>query len=141
MSRGVDCDQFVDLVDLCDMSKCLWMIRNRCPNCGQGRLFVKSNAYDLRHTMAMYTQCQECGEDFVREPGFYFGAAYVSYALTVALWIAVLVALMCFDSWGWIEFGMFSHPMTYLSIGISLLLLLMPLIYRLSRSIWIAMFT
>ena len=39
------------------------------------------------------------------------------------------------------EFGMFTHPATYLISGITLLLLLMPVIYRLSRSIWIALFT
>ena len=39
------------------------------------------------------------------------------------------------------EFGMFSHPVTFLGTGITVLLVLMPLIYRLSRSIWIAMFT
>ena len=65
----------------------------------------------------------------------------MSYALTVALWIALLVALMCFDAWGWMEFGMFTHPATYLISGITLLLLLLPVIYRLSRSIWIALFT
>ena len=89
----------------------------------------------------MHHSCAECGEDFEREPGFYFGAAYVSYALTVALWVAVLVALNCFDAWGYIEFGMFTHPGTFLWTGIGLLVALLPLIYRLSRSIWISMFT
>ena len=73
--------------------------------------------------------------------GFCFGAAYVSDALTVALWIAVLVALMCFDVWGWMEFGMFTHPGNFLTTGITLLVVLMPVLYRLSRSLWIAMFT
>ena len=83
------------------MPKLSWILRNRCPKCGKGTLFVKPNAYDLRHTAAMHSACESCGEDFAREPGFYFGAAYVSYALTVALWIAVLVALMCFEAGGW----------------------------------------
>ena len=117
------------------MPKLSWILRNRCPKCGKGTLFVKSNAYDLRHTAAMHSVCESW------EPGFYFGAAYVSYALTVALWIAVLVALMCFDAWGWMEFGMFTHPGTFLTTGITLLVVLMPVLYRLSRSLWIAMFT
>ena len=123
------------------MAKLKWMLSNRCPKCGNGSLFTHRNAYNLRHTAAMNASCPSCGEDFEREPGFYFGAAYVSYALTVALWIALLVALMCFDAWGWMEFGMFTHPATYLISGITLLLLLLPVIYRLSRSIWIALFT
>ena len=116
------------------------LLNNRCPKCYEGKIFI-ARAYDLRRVSEMPKNCPVCGEDFGREPGFYFGAAYVSYALTVALWIAVLVALTCFDAWGWMEFGMFSHPVTFLGTGITVLLVLMPLIYRLSRSIWIAMFT
>ena len=123
------------------MAKLNWILRNRCPKCGQGDLFVHANAYHLRHTATLHSSCPHCGEDFGREPGFYFGAAYVSYALTVALWVALLVALLSFDAWGWMEFGMFTHPGTYLLSGIALLLILLPVIYRLSRSIWIAMFT
>ena len=123
------------------MPKFSWILRNRCPKCGHGKLFIHSNAYNPKYTASMHHSCLECGEDFEREPGFYFGAAYVSYALTVALWVVVLVALNCFDAWGFMEFGMFTHPGTFLWTGIGLLVALLPLIYRLSRSIWISMFT
>ena len=123
------------------MPKLSWILRNKCPRCGKGDLFCHANAYNPRETANMHGTCPSCGEDFEREPGFYFGAAYVSYALTVALWIALLVALKSFDAWGWMEFGMFTHPGTFLGLGIGLLVVLLPLIYRLSRSIWIAMFT
>lgn len=88
----------------------------------------------------MHDKCPHCGEDFLREPGYYFGAAYVSYAVTVALWVAVLVALITFDSLGWIEYGFYTHPATFLITGIVLLIVLLPLIYRVSRSIWINLF-
>jgi len=88
----------------------------------------------------MHQHCDKCNEDFMREPGFYFGAAYVSYGLTVALWIAILVALKTFDFLGWIEYGFFTHPATFLITGIVALVLLLPILYRLSRSIWINMF-
>lgn len=123
------------------MPRLTWMLRNRCPQCGKSHLFVEPSAYKLRTTAHMHKGCTTCGEDFQREPGFYFGAAYVSYALTVALWVAVLVAMIAFDAWGWIEFGMFTHPGTYLITGCTLLLALMPAIYRLSRSIWLSIFT
>ena len=74
------------------------------------------------------------------EPGFYFGAAYVSWALTVATWVSVLVALKCFDAWGWIEFGFLTHPGTFLMSGIGTSLVLFPYMFRLSRSIWAHMF-
>ena len=122
------------------MAKLNWILRNRCPKCGQGDLFVHANAYHQAHGHHAFFM-PPLRRGFWEEPGFYFGAAYVSYALTVALWVALLVALLSFDAWGWMEFGMFTHPGTYLLSGIALLLILLPVIYRLSRSIWIAMFT
>jgi len=68
----------------------------------------------------------------VPQPGFYFGASYVSYALTTAIAIAVFVVLLPFFSWEeeWIYFS---------AIGGSLLLSF-PIVFRLSRSIWINLF-
>jgi uncharacterized protein (DUF983 family) len=117
------------------------MISGKCPQCREGKLFVHANAYVPTKTAAMHKSCPVCGEDFAREPGFYFGAAYVSYALTVALWVAVLVALYTFDALGWIEFGFYSHVGTFLITGISTLLILLPGIYRLSRTLWLHLLT
>lgn len=112
----------------------------KCPRCHEGDLYKKKNPYDFGELTKMEAKCSHCGESFSREPGFYFGAAYVSYALTVALWVAVLVALITFDSIGWIEFGFFSHPLTFIITGVVSLVVLLPVIYRLSRSIWINFF-
>jgi len=116
------------------------VLGNRCPKCYEGKLFT-SNAYSLVRLSSMHPRCPVCNEDFAREPGFYFGAAYISYALTVALWVAVLVALMCFDWWGWLRFSFFEDVTMFLTAGISLLIILMPVLLRLSRSIWLHMFT
>lgn len=110
-----------------------------CPRCQEGKLFVKSSAYSKGMT-EMNKKCPHCGEPFEREPGFYYGAAYVSYALTVALWIAVLVALIVFDAIGLIEYSFTENPILFLSLGIGLLLVLLPVLYRLSRAIWINFF-
>ena len=88
----------------------------QCPQCHSGDLFVERNAYRLRRMADMNSKCTVCDEDFQREPGFYFGAAYVSYALTVALWVAVLVALTTFDAVGLIEFGFYTHVVTFLTV-------------------------
>lgn len=117
------------------------MLGGKCPQCREGDLFTHANAYDPRKTALMNKACPVCGEDFAREPGFYFGAAYVSYALTVALWVAVLVALYTFDALGWIVFGFYTHVGTFLITGITTLLLLLPGIYRLSRTLWLHMLT
>ncbi|MFM1932355.1 MAG: hypothetical protein RL226_1658 [Bacteroidota bacterium] len=112
----------------------------RCPKCHTGRLFVDPNPYQFSQMTTMHDKCSCCGEDYKREPGFYFGAAYVSYALTVALWVAVLVALITFDALGWIEFAFFENPAMFLTTGVVTLILLLPVLFRLSRSIWINLF-
>lgn len=88
----------------------------------------------------MHKKCDHCGQNFEPEPGFYFGAAYVSYGLTVALWVSLFVALVVFDSWGLISFSFEDDPILLMGLGIGLLVVLLPLLYRLSRSIWISMF-
>jgi len=88
----------------------------------------------------MYSTCPVCSTNLVPETGFYFGAAYVSWALTVALWVSVLVALKVLDALGWIAFGFLTHPVTFLSVGMIATLVAFPYMFRLSRSIWAHMF-
>jgi len=110
-----------------------------CPRCHEGKLFKHKGTYAKGFT-ELNKKCSVCGEDFEREPGFYFGAAYVSYALTVALWVALYVALTVFDSLGIMEFSFFDDGLLFLLSGILLLIVLLPYIYRFSRSIWINFF-
>lgn len=88
----------------------------------------------------MHKTCPNCGERFEPEPGFYFGAAYVSYALTVALWVAYYVALITFESLGMFSWSFEEDAMAFIVGGVVLLVVLLPLIYRFSRSIWINLF-
>lgn len=37
--------------------------------------------------------CEKCEANFEPEPGFYFGALYVSYAFTVTIFIAISLGL------------------------------------------------
>jgi uncharacterized protein (DUF983 family) len=110
-----------------------------CPRCQEGKLFVTKSSY-TKGFAEMHKKCANCGQNFEPEPGFYFGAAYVSYALTVALWVALFVALVVFDSWGLMSFSFEEDPILLMGLGIGLLVVLLPLLYRLSRSIWISMF-
>lgn len=121
-------------------SKLYSILKMKCPKCHEGDLFIDKRPYNLSKIADMPASCPVCSEDFKREPGFYFGAAYVSYALTVALWVAVLVALFTFDALGLISYSFFENPLTFLISGIVSLVVLLPLLYRLSRSIWISMF-
>jgi uncharacterized protein (DUF983 family) len=81
----------------------------KCPACREGNLFVNPNPYNFSHITKANKACPNCGENFVKEPGFYFGAAYVSYGLTVGLWIAVFMSLQLADIIGWIDFSFFKN--------------------------------
>ena len=62
----------------------------KCPYCHTGDFFV-SHPYDLRHTGDVHDHCGHCGRRFNIEPGFYYGAMYVSYAIGVAAMVTVFV--------------------------------------------------
>ena len=86
--------------------------------------------------MEMNKVCPVCGQPFELEVGFYYGTSYVSYALTVAISIATLVA------W-YVIIGMSTSDNRFfwwLGINAVFLLLLQPWIMRVSRSIWISWF-
>lgn len=75
----------------------------------------------------MHRTCPSCGLAFEREPGYFLGAMYFSYALAVAAATPVLVAGLVL-SWplaltGW--------------AATALLVLLAPWLFRTSRVLWL----
>ena len=107
------------------------VINNKCPHCHEGNFWETSNPYDLSRFAKMNQRCPVCNEDFRRETGFYFGATYVSYALTVAFGLALFVALtVLFDI----------ETIPFLITFSVLLLILLPVFYRTARLIWINFF-
>lgn len=84
----------------------------------------------------MNKTCPVCGQTTEREVGFYYGTSYVSYALTVAISVATLVA------W-WVIIGLSVDDNRFLYWLISnavLLILLQPWLMRVSRSMWLSWF-
>jgi hypothetical protein len=77
----------------------------------------------------MNPHCPLCGLQFEREPGYFLGAMYFSYPLSVPIlgfWILVWHLLL--PSWR-IEFAIAVAAVSYLPF--------MPLVYRYSRVFWI----
>lgn len=114
-------------------------ILGKCPNCHNAKVF-EYKTYDIKNLTKMKDECSNCGIDFQKEPGFYFGAAYVSYGITIALWVSVGVALLCFDLWGLITFSFTKNPWTFIVIGLIAQLVFLPPIYRISRILWFSIF-
>ena len=64
----------------------------RCPRCREGKLFKYPTNFLWKNNMVMNNTCPVCGQATEIEVGFYYGTSYVSYALTVALSVATLIA-------------------------------------------------
>tara|TARA_R110002012_G_scaffold296694_1_gene494135 strand:- start:49349 stop:49672 length:324 start_codon:yes stop_codon:yes gene_type:complete len=95
-------------------------------------MFLRGKLLNPTKFSVMNKSCAHCGQSFEPEPGYYFGAMFVSYAINTALFITAWVALTILK------------PDYSLSLLLSLLgvaaIVFLPFIYRISRSIWIAIF-
>jgi uncharacterized protein (DUF983 family) len=107
------------------------ILKRKCPACHEGDFFI-SSPYDLKNAGKIYEKCSECGESFTKEPGFYYGAMYVSYGLGVAIFVAVFLLTYLF----------YPNPTAFiyiLMVGVSMLVL-GPFLYATSKIIWANMF-
>ncbi len=108
----------------------------RCPRCREGKLFKNPLSVKLKRNLAMHKTCVVCGQPTELEVGFYYGTSYVSYALTVALSVASLIAW-----WIFIGLSIYDNRFIYwLIFNAVFLFCLQPVLMRLSRSLWISWF-
>jgi uncharacterized protein (DUF983 family) len=91
-------------------------------------MFVNANPYNLKKLTHMHQKCSSCGLDYVREPSFYFGAMYVSYALTIAYGVGCFIVFKLLAGFS---------LMWYLILNALVLLMLIPYTFRLARTLWI----
>lgn len=116
----------------CMPAKLNSIFNHKCPQCLEGDIFQTKSSYNLKSIAKMNHSCPKCGLDFEREPGYYYGAMYVSYALTVAVGVILFLADM-------VLFTEFSTSRYLVSLTL-LLLLLSPLTFRTARVIWLNLF-
>jgi uncharacterized protein (DUF983 family) len=60
--------------------------QGKCPRCREGKMF-EHTVFSVNF-MDMHENCPKCGLHYEVEKGFFWGAMYFSYALTVAIFIA-----------------------------------------------------
>ncbi len=112
-------------------SKLYSILTGTCPRCQNEQMYVNKNPYVISQTMKMHDYCAHCGLRYKIEPNFFFGAMYVSYGLAVMVGIFIFIVMMF----------LLKQDMTVSFIAIIVgLLLLMPVITRLSRNIYINLF-
>ena len=113
-------------------SKFTAIMKGKCPKCYQGQMFKNKNPYNPKTILDMNEKCDNCGQEFTPEPGFYYGAMYVSYALGVAVFVAVIVA--------YLVLAPETSPGIMFATVVGALLILAPVSFRLSRKLWLHIF-
>ena len=113
-------------------SKLYSIVNFKCPRCHKGDMFPPDTLMKFNKFDKMNAACNYCGQSFEPEPGYYFGAMFISYALNASLFIAIWV-MMTFISE---EISLF----WIITVIILLSILLLPIIFRLSRAMWINIF-
>jgi uncharacterized protein (DUF983 family) len=103
----------------------------KCPRCREGNMFPKGTLYSTRFA-DMHLNCPACGQDLEQEPGYYYGAMYVSFAFNVGIFLVSLFILSQFVAE--ITLAMMAGVVTAVVVGF------LPVIFRLSRAIWIHIF-
>lgn len=108
------------------------MLFNTCPRCHKGKVFKESNPYVLSKMFQLHETCSHCQLKYQKEPSFFYGAMYVSYALTsgwfIVWYVLYLTILKDVDT------------LTFALTMAGSLIMLSPLTLRWSRLIWLNFF-
>ena len=107
------------------------MLLNKCPRCHHGDVFTEKNPYTLGKIFSMHETCSHCGLKYEKEPSFFYGAMYVSYALTsgwFTIWFVLYNYVLNIDT------------LTFAIAMVGLIIILSPLTIRWSRLIWLNFF-
>ena len=76
----------------------------------------------------MHRACPVCGHVFEREPGYFVGALYVSYALAIPVYFAVTEGLgVLLPGWSDLAIVLLAVPV-FVPVA--------PLLFRYSRIVW-----
>ena len=109
------------------------ILRNSCPRCHQGKFWPAGPVKNLlKYKGGMYETCSHCGLKYTRETGFWYGAMYVSYAVSVGIFVAL-----------WLGTSVLAPNMgVFMQMGVVIagILVLAPYNYWFSRLMWINFF-
>ena len=110
------------------------IIYNLCPRCHTGKFWSNDNVFKniFIKSNNNLEKCDKCNLKYEIEPGFWYGAMYVSYGLTVFVAILTWLIMYILNK----EMDIFIQ----ISIISFLIIILSPVVYFLSRLIWINFF-
>lgn len=115
-----------------NVSKFQAITQCKCPKCRKGNVFQYPWAR-LNKFSEMHKCCPVCGVRFEVEPGFFFGAMYISYAFSVATFIICGLATYLL--------GNNPEVWVYVMVVIVVVLLTFPSSFRYSRILMLHLFS
>jgi len=101
------------------------IVHAKCPKCRVGDIYA-GPMYSFSG-QKMYTKCPHCGMTYEREPGYFYGAMYVSYAFVVAELVTLAVGTYLLTG--------SNNPWLYVGILLGVVGLLAPFNLRYSKVI------
>ena len=108
-------------------SKAYSIFKMKCPKCHEGDLFP-TGTFSFQKPFDMHDRCPNCNENYAPEPGFYYGAMFISYIITG--WFCLAFVGLLILGFGWSINASFAALIVVIAI-------LFVWIFRISRSLWI----
>ncbi len=107
------------------------LVKGKCPRCRTGNIFKYTLKENFFQFVRMNESCPHCKVRLEPEPGFYQGAMYVGYGLTIAC--IALVSMILYLA---------GHPQegVYITSIIVLMVILIPFNFRYSRILYLYFF-
>ncbi|NOT35990.1 MAG: DUF983 domain-containing protein [Saprospiraceae bacterium] len=108
----------------------LSILKLKCPRCEKGDMFESGSAF-FSLNIKMHKECTVCKENYFKEPGFYFGAMFISYIVSGLLSLLIVGLMIIVLKMNWL-LALF---VLFVILAISYIYL-----YKVSRAIWLNFF-
>ena len=109
------------------MSKIVSVLTCKCQNCRESDMFL-SPTFSWKKPFDMKDNCDVCGFNYLPEPGYYYGAMFISYIWTG--WLCVFFAAIV--HW-YLDYSV-NVTFAWLTLIMAIMFVY---IFRVSRAIWL----
>ena len=79
------------------MKKLISAWKYNCPRCRKGDLFTKP--FEIGKPLSMPYSCEVCEQRFEPEPGYYYGAMFLSYIISSGILLPIALLLVFYFKW------------------------------------------
>lgn len=108
-------------------SKLYSIFKLKCPRCHEGDTF-ETNSWSFVKPFDMLQRCPKCDLDYFPEPGYYYGAMFISYIWTG--WFCLFFLGVFYGILGWSQLASFALLIGFMVINFVY-------VFRISRMMWI----